>query len=563
MNHNLRRLVKNIKPGRILLYYSIISVLTILVLFPDLFFFIKNNVVNYAVSGFFIVQLLLLIPVVIFCRRLKIYYWILAFLVALIPVMILSVIYMNIQVNAEMVGLVLDTDKEEVTELFGWKIFLLIGGMIFCFWLFLKLAYRLPEKISWKNGLVISLIGFLGFLVIPLMRTTDVRYYISILNNTYKTFYPFRIQSVFSLLNTELNNMKNYQKTTKDFKFNAVDTDSADGERKVFLLIIGETARGDHFHINGYERETSPGIESLTHLVSFKDAVTGGTMTIVSVPQLITRATPENYSLHTKEKSILSAFKEAGYYTAWISNQSKYGLSGNIGMHVNDGDTSIYSGHGENETNFTGSYDETILPILSNLMNQHSSRNIFAIVHLIGSHWRYILRYPPEFSKFKPTSDRNRLNLINPTKEMIVNEYDNSILYTDHILKSIADTLKKFPVESAFLYVSDHGENLNEKNDNTYFHSFKPDKYTAGVPLFVWLNPGYAQKNAEILKNLKDNSGKKVNTALNVFYTMIDIGKLSISGFNDSASLARKTFVPAEQTILGDESKLYHYDQLK
>lgn len=563
MNDKLRTLIGNVKPGRIIFYYLIISILTILVLFPDLFFFVKNNVLNYAVSGFFIVQLLLLIPVVVFCRKLKIYYWMLAVLAAFIPIMILSVIYMNIQVNAEMVGLVLDTDKGEVTELFGWKIILLIAGMIFCFWLFLKLAYRLPKKISWKNGLVISSIGFLGFLIIPLMRTTDLRYYVSILNNTYKTFYPFRIQSVFSLLSTELNNMKNYQKVTKDFKFNARDTDSADGKRKVFVLIIGETARGDHFHINGYERPTSPGIESLSNLVSFKDAVTGGTMTIISVPQLITRATPENYSLHTKEKSILSAFKEAGYYTAWISNQSKYGLSGNIGMHVNDGDTSIYSGHGENETNFTGSYDQTVLPILSNVINRHPTQNIFAIVHLIGSHWRYILRYPPSFSRFTPTSDRNRLNLINPTREMIVNEYDNSLVYTDHILTSIADTLDNPSIESAFLYVSDHGENLNEKNDNTYFHSFKPDKYTAGVPLFVWLNTTYAEKSKDLLENLRGNADKKVSTALNVFYTMIDIGKLSISGFNDTASLARKTFLPANQTILGDENRIYHYDQLK
>ncbi len=103
-------------------YYLIITILTILILLPDLVFFVKNKVFNYAISGIFIAQALLFIPVVIFSRNLKIYYWILAIIVSLTPIMLFSVIYMNIQVNAEMVGLVLDTNKDELTESLGWKI---------------------------------------------------------------------------------------------------------------------------------------------------------------------------------------------------------------------------------------------------------------------------------------------------------------------------------------------------------------------------------------------------------------------------------------------------------
>lgn len=562
MLSKLKLLASKVNLRRLLFYYFIFSLLTILVILPDLFFFFKNSVVNYAVSGFFIVQLLLLIPVLIFFRNLRVYYWILAFIVAFIPVMLLSVLYMNIQVNAEMIGLVLDTNVSETMELLGWRIFLLVGIMALSVWVFIKLAYRLPKRLSFKEALVVSLIGIGGFMIIPLARTTDLRYYTSILNNTYKTFYPFRLQSIFSLLRSELKNMKQYEIVTRDFKFNATDSDTT-GDRKIFLMIIGETARGDHWRINGYERPTSPGMDTLSNLVTFRNTKSGGSMTIISVPLLITRATPEDYSLHTKEKSILSAFKEAGYYTAWISNQARYGLSGNIGMHFNDGDTAIYAGYGENETNFTGKHDEVILPILSNLINQHSEKNIFAIVHLIGSHWRYILRYPPSFEKFTPTSGRNRMNFVNPTKEMIVNEYDNSILYTDFILKSIADTLNKNTGQSGFLFVSDHGENLNENNDNTYFHSFKPNRYTVDVPLFVWLNNRYIHAHPEVFKNLQKNKDEYNNSAVSVFHTLTNVGRLSLSGFEDSSSLASPSFNSNRIAILGDEGKIYYFDELE
>lgn len=547
---------------KLIVYYFIILLLTALVLFPDLVFFAKNGVINYAVSGILIVQFLLFIPVFVFCRNLKIYYWILGILVALAPLMLFSVFYMNIQVNAEMVGLVLDTNFDEVKELLGWKIVLLIISMIAFCWVFIKLSSYLPSRISWKKGLVISLIGLGCFLLMPLIRTTDMRYYTSILRNTYRTFYPFRMQNIFQTLHEQLGIMDTYKNNTANFKFGAVNSDTGT-ERKIVVLVIGEASRSDHWHVNGYNRETSPEIEKLGNAISYRHAVSGGTMTIISVPQIISRATPEDFGRHVKEKSILAAYKEAGYYTAWISNQSQFGLAGNIGMHFHDGDTAIFAGHGENETNFTGNYDAALLPLLSNTINSHPDKNMFIILHLIGSHWRYLLRYPPSFEKFLPVSDRNRIQVVNPTKEEIINEYDNSILYTDHILKSIADTLNNEKGEAAFLFLSDHGESLDDDNDNTYFHSYKPVKATAIVPLIFWSNDRYKEQHTGTVEAIKSNENKKVSTALNVFYTLIDIGRLSLPGFDSSASLASPAFHEPQQKILGDADKIYYFKDLK
>ncbi len=462
-----------------------------------------------------------------------------------------------------MVGLVLDTNKDELMELLGWKIILAIAGIIFFGWLFLKISSKLPSKISWKTGLFISLFGLISFGILPFVRGTKLPEYRIMIRNTYRTFYPFRLGDAIGLIRSEMTNMERYKEDTKNFKFNAKRTDSADTSRHIYILILGEASRYDHWAINGYPRNTSPEIEKLKNFATFHNVASGGTMTIFSVPQLISRANAANYDRHKEEKSVLAAFKEAGYYSAWISNQSQYGLTGNIGMHFNDGDTAMYCGHGENEANFTGTYDDAVIPGIKQVINSHPKKDIFLIIHLIGSHWRYVLRYPPEFQKFTPTSDRNHSLMTRPPKNEIINEYDNSILYTDHVLGEIAGIIRSSGASGSFLFVSDHGENLNDNDDGLYFHSYHPNFVTAKVPLFVWTDDVYAQKYPYKLENLQNNSNKKVSSSESVFYTMINIGNLSINGYDSTKSLSGNSYQPGKRVVLGENGTLYDFDNLK
>jgi glucan phosphoethanolaminetransferase (alkaline phosphatase superfamily) len=548
---------------KLIFFYFIVSLLTLLVLTPDLVFFFKNKVYNYAISGFFIVQALLFIPVVLFSRRLKIYYWILAIIVSLTPIMLVPVFLINIQVNAEMVGLVMDTNFSETKELLGWKIILVAIASFFFGWLFIKLSKKLPSKIRYKHGLIISLIGIFSFGLLPFIRSRKLEHYPIIARNTFRTYYPFRLANAYSLLKSEMKNMERYAATTKNFSFGAHKINSKDSLRNIHVLIVGEASRYDHWAINGYARNTSPQIKLLKNFTTFSNVASGGTMTIMSVPQLITRADAATYDRHKNEKSILAAFKEAGYYTAWISNQSQYGLTGNIGMHFNDGDTAMYCGHGENEGNFTGSFDEGVIEKMKLVMDKNPSKDIFLVIHLIGSHWRYLLRYPPAFEVFKPVSDRNRSLMSRPPSDVMINEYDNSILYTDYVLKSIADLINQKNANASFLYVSDHGENLNDGNNDMYFHSFVPNRITATVPLFIWCNDNYAQHNPLVLQTINENKNTKISSAESVFYSVIDIAGLSITGNDSTKSVAKKYLQASKQIVLGENSKLYNYNDLK
>ena len=56
-----------------------------------------------------------------------------------------------------------------------------------------------------------------------------------------------------------------------------------DIHRELMILVIGETARSDHFSLNGYERFTNP-LLSKRDIVSFSSVHSCGTSTAISVP---------------------------------------------------------------------------------------------------------------------------------------------------------------------------------------------------------------------------------------------------------------------------------------
>lgn len=117
------------------------------------------------------------------------------------------------------------------------------------------------------------------------------------------------------------------------------------------------------------------------------------------------------------------------------------------------------------------------------------------ILHQIGSHGpAYFLRYPPEFEKFKPAC--STVQFADCTQQEIINAYDNTIVYTDHVLSQIIDLLKsrsdKFA--TSMLYISDHGESLGESG--LYLHGLPyfiaPDTQTK-VPFIAWFSDDFVK----------------------------------------------------------------------
>jgi len=114
------------------------------------------------------------------------------------------------------------------------------------------------------------------------------------------------------------------------------------------------------------------------------------------------------------------------------------------------------------------------------------------VLHMIGSHGpAYHLRYPPEFERFTPACKTAEFAKCTPQE--IANAYDNTILFTDHILSQTIDLLAaQTRVIPAVIYASDHGESLGE--DGLYLHAapwFMAPEVQTKVPMVLWLSDAY------------------------------------------------------------------------
>lgn len=257
-----------------------------------------------------------------------------------------------------------------------------------------------------------------------------------------------------------------------------------DEEKTVFILVLGETARAMNFSLNGYARETNPKLKT-QDIVNFPHVESAGTATAFSVPSIFSFTQRGDFSPTDAKytENLLDLLQQTGYEILWKENDN--GCKGvcqrvpNVEMDLKD------------QRFCDGTYcrDEILLDGLEEYLANIKGENAFIVLHTIGSHGStYYRRYPPEFKKFTPTCDTEEIQTC--TQEQIINTYDNTILYTDYIVSSVIDILKKFPhYESGLLYVSDHGESLGE--NGVYLHglpySIAPKEQTS-VPMVLWMS---------------------------------------------------------------------------
>jgi lipid A ethanolaminephosphotransferase len=139
--------------------------------------------------------------------------------------------------------------------------------------------------------------------------------------------------------------------------------------------------------------------------------------------------------------------------------------------------------------------DEGLLHGLQERLGQAQGGQVL-FLHQLGNHGpSYFRRHPPAFARFQPACEQDDLRRC--SREQIVNAYDNALLYTDHLLATLIQRLRAASergVDTALIYVSDHGESLGE--NGVFLHglpyAIAPDVQKQ-VPMVMWFSPGFAQ----------------------------------------------------------------------
>lgn len=366
--------------------------------------------------------------------------------------------------------------------------------------------------------------------------------------------FPFGLPLRYADYRAALARLAGVRESAATFTFGARQRAPYDG-REAIVLVIGESARFDRWSINGYSRQTSPHLAREPNLVSLSNVVSVASATRLSVPVMLSRKPAERAAEFSfPERSLISAFHEAGYRTYWLSNQAPIGKYDTpVSVYASEADERKYFNVGDLSKNTP--LDGIMLSPVGQILARNEPLQLI-VIHTLGSHFDYRQRYPEKFDVFQPsTSPGAAVSFMDASHRVEVgNAYDNSILYSDYFLSQIIASLRTSGrAVSAMLYVSDHGEDLFDDGCGQVGHG-RATPNSLRVPVFFWYSDEYAQRYPSKVKALRTNRDAKLTTE-NVFPTIIDAADIEFPSQDLRRSAASELFTERHRVVLGLASK--------
>ena len=290
------------------------------------------------------------------------------------------------------------------------------------------------------------------------------------------------------------------------------DASLTDDTPAVCILVIGESARRDHFSLYGYPKETNPYTAKDSVKAYVADA--SATYTAAGVKAILEyKETDELYEIlpNYLYRTGIDAFWRTSNWSEPPVHVRSYETIGDLRKRLPEADQR---------------YDGALLAGLKEEILASGKAQVFGVIHTYTSHGpSYNTNYPAEFEVFTPVSNTVEMSKVTP--EELNNAYDNSIVYTDWILHNVIETVRETGRRGCVLFVSDHGESLGE--NNLYMHgvpySMAPREQLE-IPFIVWTSdPTLRYKDL-------DKAGQH-----HVYHTVLDFFKIDSPIFDKNMSI--------------------------
>ncbi|WP_212906727.1 phosphoethanolamine--lipid A transferase EptA [Capnocytophaga stomatis] len=388
----------------------------------------------------------------------------------------------NIIVDESMIGNVINTNYEESSSFFSFKmiLYVILLGIVPSIYI-IKAKIIKPTVKKFFTTLSLTLVFMIA------LAFANGNSWLWIDKNS-KQLGGLAMPWSYAV-NTSLFYIHKYQENRKEILL--PDATIKDNEKSVVVLVIGESARSQNFSLYGYSKNTNPLLSKTKNVFHF-EATSCATYTTAAVKCIL-----EHQNTGDLYEILPNYLYRNNVEVVWRTTNS-----GEPPIHIEKYQTGSFLR--ENCEGEGCNYDEVLINGLKDQIASSTKDKILIILHTSTSHGpTYNKKYPPQFEVFKPVC--NSVELANCTQEELLNAYDNTIVYTDYILHKIIENLKELKeYKSTMLYVSDHGESLGEKN--LYMHglpmSIAP-KEQYEIPFIVWVSEG--SKKLKSLENLSQN----------------------------------------------------------
>lgn len=388
-------------------------------------------------------------------------------IIFLIYVVLETTSYMAVSSNftSSYMYLLIESNKAELTEFtnsyINIKIVLFFISVLVSYFILIK-----NIKPSKKYHLVVPLVS--ASVIIIVLKVTGF-----IESNAYHNI----VRGTYGYYDLQNNTRLNTNISKNDIK--------SSSNNEVLVVVLGESTARGHMQIYGYNRETTPKLNSISQsLYVYKNVISTEVFTLKAMPKIITSMSNNNNNNNNKGLiDLVQLFNVAGYDTYWLSNQRPISYHDNFISRIAS-QANEFKFYNHLIDKHSQVLDEVVFPDYERILKKEGKKVIF--IRLIGTHFNYSNRYPINYNKFvqkeKPQLKHFKIN----------NEYDNAILYNDFIIFTLIKKLEGINSKSALIYTSDHGENVYDNGTDFFGRSeeiLTPSMFE--IPFIFWASKSF------------------------------------------------------------------------
>jgi heptose-I-phosphate ethanolaminephosphotransferase len=424
-------------------------------------------------------------------------------------------------ISASSIFILLETNVAEASEFleFYYDPFILVVLLVFLIQLvlFLKIipVFSIPGIIIKYRATYLLAI----FIPLALMVYKDFQRY---------NFLYLSVDSVFEYLH-EQEVMERYKidRPIADIEDFSVETKA---DTATYVLVIGESTTRKRMSLYGYNRPTTPYLDSLkSQMLVYNDVISSHAFTIGALRDALVI----NGLKSEDDFSIVQMMNQAGFKTYWISNQRPIGQFESLVTKIAMSSDVYITKNTAMEGTVTPK-DMVLIPEFEKALADEYPKK-FIVLHPLATHLLYEDRYPKEFNRF---TGKHSLQFDHRVAQERTNFYDNAILYHDYFLNAVIQKQSKLKHSSYMLYFSDHGEEVYQSIDFSGHAEENPTKAMFEVPFFLWMNDDFKSGFDKTI--LPDNP----YTLDNFIYTFSELNGINFKGFDPTKSI----FYPQKTT---------------
>ena len=282
------------------------------------------------------------------------------------------------------------------------------------------------------------------------------------------------------------------QRTQAHNKARALAPTVTHGGPSTVVLVISDSVNRDNMSIYGYPRDTTPRLQALQqsagpNMLLMRHAWSVEASTLPALHRMF------NIPVHgeTSSQHLLALARSAGYRVWWVSNHDDLAIEQ---QHAQLADVAqlINRTPGRSSESLDG---ELLDEVKTAIADPHERKLI--VVHLLGTHPHYRLRFPENQNPFDDETDAVERQLLAQGRPGWIrnfrHEYDAALLYHDGVVAELLRMTQKGATpdqHTAWMYLSDHGQEVG----HTLNHAGHSPGTASGfrIPAIVWRSEPFA-----------------------------------------------------------------------